>query len=62
MKIYQHTKWLNAYVQAHTRPPTILIIKVELEEERASNMINIKIQRNLASAMSEMYNINMTTL
>ena len=59
MKIAQNENWLSAYVQACNKPLSILIIKVELEEERASNKIKVNMRRNPALAMSDTHNINM---
>ena len=61
MKIDQHSNWLSADVQARIEPPPIPLIKVGIEEERASYMINVKIRRNPATAMSETYNMNVST-
>ena len=61
MEMSQYDNWLSTDVQAHIGPPSILLIKVELEEESASNTIKVKIWRNPSTAMSETYNINMYT-
>ena len=59
MKIAQHTIWISADVQARTEPPPILLVKVELEEERSRNIIKVKMRRKPTLATSETYNINM---
>ena len=42
-------------------PPLIMLIKLKLEEERASNIIKIKMRRNLASATSDTYKLGTAT-
>ena len=44
--ITQKENWISADVQARIEPPPITLIKAELEEERVSNIIKVKMQRN----------------
>ena len=62
MKIVQHTNWISADVQARIDTPPIPLINVELEEERASNIIKAKLRKPLALATSETCNIDIVTL
>ena len=61
MNITLYINWISAGVQARITPLTILIIKVQLEEEHASNIIRVNMQKNLAIATSEIYSINIFT-
>ena len=60
MKIAQSHNCLSTDVQALIEPPPIPLIKVDLEEERASNIIKVKMRRKLTSAMSETHNLNLS--
>ena len=62
MKIVQHTNWISADVQARIDTPPIPLINMELEEERASNIIKAKLRKPLALATSETCNIAIVTL
>ena len=57
----KHGQWLNADVQAHIDPTSILHIKLELEDECTIYIIKVDMWRNPTSAMSETYNIHMST-
>ena len=57
----QSHNWLSADVQARTKPPPITIIKAELEEECASNIIKVNMGRKPALATSEKYELKMST-
>ena len=48
-------------MQACIKPPPIPLVKLELDRERAIQIIKVNIQRNPTSAASEIYNINMST-
>ena len=61
MKISQNDNCISTDVQACINTLTIPLIKVWLEEDRVSNIIKVKMWRNPTSAMSETYNINMST-
>ena len=61
-KIIQLHSWLSADVQARIEPPPIPLIKVELEEERTSKIIRVKIRINPDSSMSETYEFKMARL
>ena len=61
MKIAQSHNCLSTDVQALIEPPPIPLIKVDLEEERASNIIKVKMRRNPALAASETYELKMAT-
>ena len=61
MRIAHSHNCFIADVQACINPQTTLIIKVELEEERASRSIKVNMRKALASATSEMYKLKMAT-
>ena len=45
MEIAKHTKCTSADVQSRTNNMTILLIKVELEEEHTINIIKVKMRK-----------------
>ena len=51
--------WLSADIQVQIEPTPIPLIKVELEEQRESNIIKVEIRRNPSQAASETYKVNM---
>ena len=53
--------WLSADMQARIEPPPITLIKLEVDDDRTTNIIKVKMRRNPSSAASEMYNVNMNT-
>ena len=53
--------WLSADIQARIKPPPIPIIKLEVDDERTTNIIKVKMRRNPSSAASKTYSINMNT-
>ena len=57
MKISQLGNCLSVDVQSLIEPPTVTIIKVELEDKLGSNIIKIKMRRNPDSAASETYKL-----
>ena len=48
-------------MQARIKPPPIPLVKLELEDERAIHIINVKMQRKPSLEASETYKINMNT-
>ena len=61
MNILHIENWIRAYIQSSIKPPPILLIKVELEEERTITLVKFKMRRNPDMATSETYNINIFT-
>ena len=61
MKIHPNPNWLSADVQARIEPPSFPLIKAELEEEKLSDIIKIKIHREPASSTSETYKLKIST-
>ena len=53
--------WLSADIQARTKPLLTPLIKAYLEEQKASNIIKVKIRRNLSQVTSETYKVNIYT-
>ena len=53
--------WLRSNVQACIETPQIPLIKVDLQELHATNIIKVKIQRTPSQATSETYKMNMST-
>ena len=45
MEITNNPNWLSSDIQARIDPPTTPLIKVEVEEEKASNSIKAKIRK-----------------
>ena len=43
--------WLSTDVQSQIEPPPIPLIKAELEEQKATNIIKVNIWRNPSRAM-----------
>ena len=54
--------WLSADIQAQIDPPPTPLIKAELEEQKATNIIKVEIQRNPSQAAPENYKVNTPTL
>ena len=61
MNITKIANCLSADSQSHIEPPMIPIIKVELEEERVSNIIKVNKRRKLDSATYDTYKLKMVT-
>ena len=59
MKLRYNLNCLSADVRERIDPPTTHIIKVEEEEDKARNIINIKMSWNPKSTASETYELNM---
>ena len=53
MNISENDNCFSAEVQAHIETLPITLIKMELDEERSSKTIKVKMQRNLAMVKSE---------
>ena len=51
--------WISADVQARIEPPSISLIRVELEELHATHIIKADIWRNHSQATPEKYKMNM---
>ena len=60
MTIAQHANWISMDVQSLIEPPSIMLIKVKLEEERASIIIYVIMWKNPGLSMSYTYNINIS--
>ena len=54
-------QYLSAGVQEHIEPPPIPLGELELDKDRSTHIIKVKIQRNPTLEMPETYNINMPT-
>ena len=52
---------ISSDMQARIEPPPILLIKLEVDDNRKTHIIKVKMQRNPSSATSETYNVNMNT-
>ena len=61
MSIHINTNCISADVQADIEPPPIPLIKVELEEEKASDIIRINMRWNPKLSASEMYKLKIST-
>ena len=57
----KNVPWVTTYVQSRIYPPPTPLIKVELYELHTTHIINVKMRRNTSQAISETYNINMST-
>ena len=53
--------WLSADMQARIEPPPITLIKLEVDDDRTTNIIKVKMRRNPSPPTSETYSINMNT-
>ena len=61
MNIIHTYNWLSADVQACIDPPSITLIKVEIEYEQAKNIIKVGMLSNPAIDASETYKLKMST-
>ena len=52
---------LSADIQVRIEPPSTPLITEELEEQKASNVIRVKIPRNPSQTVSETYKVNVYT-
>ena len=56
-----NNRWINADVQAHTKPPSIPLIRSETENLEECNIFKIKMRRDPASATSKTYKLKFPT-
>ena len=54
--------WLSDDMQANIDHPPIPLIKFELDGDRTTHIIKVKMRRNPSSVASETYKVNMNTL
>ena len=52
--------WLSAEIQALIESPLIPLIKVELEEKKATNITKVNIWRNPSQDALETYKVNIS--
>ena len=50
--------WISADMQARIDPPPIPLIKLEVDDDRTTHIIKVKMRRNPSSVASKTYNIN----
>ena len=51
--------WLSPDMQARINPPPIPIMKLEVDDDRTTHIMKVKIGGNTPSVSSETYNVNM---
>ena len=55
----QNVVWLSLDMQACIDPPPIPIMNLEVDDDRTTHIMKVKMRGNTSSVSSETYNVNM---